>query len=170
MYQTNNLKNELKADMTATLATDLKPLNEGIVSGKNYFMLGMTALKDQINIEGNRVAGLVNNINAILSSSYNNTPNINPTASHPEISRLEGLIFDISNRLNQVDSLNDSDSIKFGGLDLRSKKEVISWLALNSPGERGGLVIDFHTLMEHVHSTITSQHGIQRLNYLYKSK
>ena len=164
------LKSELKADMTATLAADLKPLNEGIVSGQNYFMLGMTALKDQINDEGNRVDGLVNNINTTLSSSDNNTPNINTTASHPDISRLEGLILDISNRLNQVDSLNYSDSIKFCGLNLRSKKEVIAWLALNSPGERGSLVIYFHTYMAHVHNNTTGQDVIQRHNSLYKLK
>ena len=160
----------MKADITATLAADLKPLNEGIVSGQNYFMLGMNALKDQISVEGNRVDGLVNNINTTLSSSDNNTPNINTTASHPDISRLKGLTFDISNFLNQVDSLIDSESIKFSDLGLRSKKEVITWLALIYLGERGGLVIDFHTLMEHVYNTITGQDMIQRLNSLYKLK
>ena len=43
-------------------------------------------------------------------------------------------------------------------------------MAIHSPGERGGLLVDFHTLMEHIHHTITGQDVIGKLNSLYKLK
>ena len=164
------LKGEMKEHVKTTLGVDLKPLSNDIVAVQNYFMQGMNVLKVQIDAEGGRTDNLVNEVNAQKSSSHFNMSTINTTATNPDISRLEGLIFDISNRLNQADNLSDSNSIKFGGLGLRSKKEVISWLAMHSPGERGGLVMDFHTLMEHVHTTITGQDMILKLNSLYKLK
>ena len=86
------------------------------------------------------------------------------SASSTEISRLESLITEISNKVNKFDNLNDSESIKFGGLSLRSKKEVVAWLSINAPHERGGLVVDFHTLMEHVHHSINGTDAIAKLN------
>lgn len=73
-------------------------------------------------------------------------------------------------QLNKVDSLSDTCSIKFGGIGLRAKKDVTSWLALNSPGERGGLVVNFHNLMEHVQNIIMGQDVITKLNSVYKLK
>lgn len=48
---------------------------------------------------------------------------MNTTAPNPDISRLESLISGVSDRLNQVGSLNDTDSIKFGGIGSMQRKK-----------------------------------------------
>ena len=90
----------------------------------------------------------------------------NSLTPSPEIYRLEGLISGISNRMDKFDNLNDSDSIKFGGLGLRSKRIVIAWLAINSPRERGGFIVDFHMIMEHIRHVTTGSDAIAKLNGL----
>ena len=64
--------------------------------------------------------------------------------------RLDGLTIYI----NKLKSISDEDFVKHGGLGLHSKKEGISWLAINSLGERGRLVVDFYNLTEYVQHVI----------------
>jgi len=162
------IKLEQQIDDTKTL--EIKPLAVEIKAGKSYFVTGMGAIKDQLDAEGIRVDLLTNDTNSLkLSHPLHNLGGNGPISSS-EICRLEGLISGVSNRLNKFDNLNDSDSIKFGGMGLRSKREVITWLAINSPRERGGLVVDFHTLMEHIHHSTTGSDAIAKLNGLYKLK
>ena len=130
----------------------------------------MVVIKGQLDAEGIRVDHLTNDINSLKSSNPLNSCGGNGSTSSPEICRLEGLISGVSNRVNKFDNLNDSDSIKFGGMGLRSKREVIVWLAINSPRERGGLIVDFHTLMEHIYHSTTGSDAITKLNGLYKLK
>lgn len=70
----------------------------------------------------------------------------------------------------KFDKLNDVYYIKFEGLDLRSKKEVMASLAINFLGEQGGLAVDFHTLMEHIYHSTTWSDTIAKLYELYKLK
>ena len=130
----------------------------------------MVAIKDQLDAEGIRVDHLTNDINSLKSTNPLNSFGASGPTSSSEICRLDGLISSVSNQVNKFGNLNDSDSIKFGGLGLRSKREVIAWLAINSPRERGGLVVDFHTLMEHIHHSTTGSDAIAKLNGLYKLK
>lgn len=57
-------------------------------STREYFMLAMHALKVQINNEGDIIDDLVNK-HSINSPSYGTNPNMNITASHPDIYALK---------------------------------------------------------------------------------
>jgi hypothetical protein len=87
-----------------------------------------------------------------------------------DISRIEDLLSVLSKKVDDLNSLTNSEAITFSGLALKSKKESTSWLMINSPNERGGLVIDFHTFMENIQQTMVGTDSIARLNSLYKLK
>jgi hypothetical protein len=93
-----------------------------------------------------------------------------PTSIIGDIPKIEGLLSVLSKKVDNLNSLTNSEVIKFSGLALKSKKESTSWLMINSPNERGSLVTDFHTLMEHIQQNMVGTDSIARLNSLYKLK
>ena len=50
------------------------------------------------------------------------------------------------------------------------KGEADAWLDINSQNKNFGLLIDFHTLMEHVHHAITGVDALKQLQNVYKLK
>lgn len=115
-----SLQSDLEIQMKAARVLNLKPLVQDIVSGKSYFVKRMNLLlKGQMDKKDIRVDILVNDTNVLMSLIQVNIISGGATTWPPEISWLEDLIVDIFNCLNKFDSLNDSDSVKFGGLDLR---------------------------------------------------
>ena len=79
----------------------------------------MVAIKGQLDAEGVRMDHLTNDIKSLKLSNLLNSFGGNGSTPSREICRLEGLISGVSNWVNNVDNLNDSDSIKLGGLGLR---------------------------------------------------
>ena len=57
----------------------------------------------------------------------------------------------------------DGEAIAFLNLGFRSKKESDAWLVLNAPKDSFGCVLDFHTVMEHIHHQIAGIDSLSRL-------
>ena len=71
-------------------------------------------------------------------------------------------------RLTNMDS--KGDCIKFHSLGFNSKQDADAWLELHVPNGNFGLVVDFHTLMEHIHHSITGVDALKQLQNVYKLK
>ena len=75
------------------------------------------------------------------------------------------LLEDISNS-----PLSEKKAIKFYNLGFPSKGEADAWLDLHAPNGNFGFVIDFHTLMDHIHHAITGVNSLKQLQNVYKLK
>ena len=62
------------------------------------------------------------------------------------------------------------EAIKFDNLGFPSKFESDALLELHVPAGNFGYIIDFHTLMEHIHHTITGVDSLKQLQNVYKLK
>ena len=67
-------------------------------------------------------------------------------------------------------SMTDDGSIKYYNLNFPLKGEAGAWLDLHAPGGNFGFVIDFHTLLEHIHHAITGVDSLKKLQTVYKLK
>ena len=64
----------------------------------------------------------------------------------------------------------DGNAIQFYNLGFTSKSESDAWLELNSPGGNFGYLVNFHTVMEHIHQAITDVDALKQLQNVYKLK
>ena len=62
------------------------------------------------------------------------------------------------------------EAIKFNNIGFPSKFESDAWLELHMPEGNFGYLIDFHTLMEHIHHAITGVDSLKQLQNVYKLK
>ena len=106
----------------------------------------------------------ISNLSKIVSTSSSQTVD---TSSSVDLSSLE-------KRLEDLELRNNGDMkekmIKFHGLDFTSKDQADAWLELHSPQGDFGFLVDFHTLMEHVHHSITGVDSLKQLQNVYKLK
>jgi hypothetical protein len=77
---------------------------------------------------------------------------------------------DISSRVSKVTAELDEQAIRFAGLGFRSSKDANAWLLMRMPEHHCGLVVDIHIVMEHVHSSISGQDSIGRMDKSFKLK
>ena len=63
---------------------------------------------------------------------------------------------------------SEGAAIGFHNLGFRSKTESKAWLQLNAPIDQFGFIVDFHTVMEHIHQQITGVDSLSSLGKLYK--
>ena len=61
---------------------------------------------------------------------------------------------------------SEGAAVGFHNLGFRSKTEPKAWLQLNAPIDQFGFIVDFHTVMEHVHQQIT---GVDSLSQPWKA-
>ena len=62
------------------------------------------------------------------------------------------------------------EAIKFNNVAFPSKAESDAWLELHMPTGNFGYLIDFHTLMEHIHHAISGVDSLKQLQNVYKLK
>ena len=62
------------------------------------------------------------------------------------------------------------EAIKFNNLGFLSKFESDAWLELHVLAGSFGYIIDFYTLMEHIHHVITGVDSLKQLQNVYKLK
>ena len=67
-------------------------------------------------------------------------------------------------------SLSDEKAITFYNFGSLSKNESGAWLDINVPGGNFGFLIDFHTLLKHIHHAITGVDILKQLQNEYKLK
>ena len=94
------------------------------------------------------------------------------------IELIKELTSDVNGLLTQMDEVNDKVSridsqggcIKFHNLGFPSKFESDAWFEIHSPEGTFGLIVDFHTLMEHLYHAITGVDAMKQLQNVYKLK
>ena len=74
--------------------------------------------------------------------------------------RLDALTQDIS----ILNSCNDADVAKFGGLGFNTVADAGAWLETHAAGEGYGWIYDYDTLMQAVHTTFSGEDLIKRLS------
>ena len=67
-------------------------------------------------------------------------------------------------------SLKGEGTVQFHNLGFHGKSDSDAYLELHSPGGGFGFVVDFHTLMEHIHHSITGVDALKQLQTVYKLK
>ena len=86
------------------------------------------------------------------------------------VKRFELKVDAMSDRLNRLSADASKDCIRFGGLGFDSLSKASSWLAENVPDHAFGLIVDPHTVMEHIQSSIAGKACLPKMERLYKLK
>jgi hypothetical protein len=86
------------------------------------------------------------------------------------LKRFELRIDAMSDRLNRLSADASKDCIRFGGLGFDCLSKAPSWLAENVPDHAFGLIVDPHTVMEHIQSSIAGEACLPKMEKLYKLK
>jgi hypothetical protein len=76
----------------------------------------------------------------------------------------------MSDRLNHLGADASKDCIKFGGLGFVCLGKASSWWAENVPDHAFGLIVDPHTVMEHIQLSIAGEACLPKMERLYKLK
>ena len=93
----------------------------------------------------------------------------NTSAYEVEIEMLKDKVNDLEKDTAKL-SLQGEGTIQFHNLGFHGKSDSDAWLELHSPGGGFGFVVDFHTLMEHIHHAITGVDALKQLQTVYKLK
>jgi ubiquinone biosynthesis protein UbiJ len=86
------------------------------------------------------------------------------------IKSFESRIEDLSTRLSRVTAETDEQAIRFAGLGFRSAREANAWLMIHMPAHHCGLIVDVHTVLEHIQVQSFGQDSIKTLESLIKLK
>ena len=87
--------------------------------------------------------------------------------------------FDLSDLEKRMDNLelnaaagtnNASSIIRFHNLNFTLKDQADAWLETHAPHGNFGFIIDFHTLLEHIHHAINGVDSLRQLQNVYKLK
>jgi hypothetical protein len=76
----------------------------------------------------------------------------------------------VSDRVSQVTAETDEQAIQFAGLGFWLSRELNAWLVLRMPDYHCGLVVDVHTVIEHIQAAIAGTDSISMFDKLYKLK
>jgi hypothetical protein len=98
-------------------------------------------------------------------------------ADHPKpewvedvIKSFETRIEDLSTRMSRVTAETDEQAVRFAGLGFRTSREANAWLVMHMPAHHCGLIVDVHTVMEHIQVQSFGQDSIKTLESLIKLK
>ena len=148
-------KNEFEAD---EIRTNVKTVKDTLINVTRTF-------KDQISMNAR-------NINYLEKSTTSRSTNLLSDHTVEELSgdfkELKMQVDNLDDRVKNMDS--QGDVIQFHSLNFTSKSEADAWLEHHAPNGNFGLVVDFHTLMEHIHHSITGVDALKQLQNVYKLK
>ena len=145
--------------------SDTDEIKLNVKSVKDTLINVTRTFKDQISMNAR-------NINYLEKSTSSRSNNLISDHALDELSvdfkELRLQVEDLDLRLKTMDS--HGDVIKFHSLDFMSKSDADAWLEHHVPNANFGLVVDFHTLMEHIHHSITGVDALKQLQNVYKLK
>ena len=82
----------------------------------------------------------------------------------------------VTNRITKLEQemsrsrASEGEGVAFHNLGFQSRSEANAWLELNAPKNQFGFIVDFHTIMEHIHQQITGNDSLASLGKLFKLK
>ena len=124
------------------------------------------------NIIAPRVIDNITRIDTLEADSLNSNlglATVTTTTSSQDVQRLDNRMKSLEQEVAR-NRQADGDAVAFFNLGFRSKKEADAWLVMNAPKGNFGYMVDFHTVMEHVHHQITGIDSLSSLGKLYKLK
>jgi hypothetical protein len=86
------------------------------------------------------------------------------------IKSFESRIENLSTRMSKITAETDEQAIRFAGLGFRSSREANAWLMIHMPAHHCGLIVDVHTVLEHIQVQSFGQDSIKTLESLIKLK
>jgi len=104
-------------------------------------------------------------LNANISAAQS-TFNDPSTTNGEILSRIKSL----EKEMSQVRATSDHTVIQYAKLGFRSQSECDSWIELHQPKGDYGLLMDFHTVLEHAHLQLAGQKILPNLQSIYKMK
>ena len=160
----------LKSNFTSTLKSEVDnatfPVNRKVDTVKNTLIETARRLKDQTQHNTGEIDSLNRRIeNLALGGRGLPMPAENLAQ---DLDNLKERLLMLEENMEQNNS--KGEAIKFNNLGMPSKFESDAWLELNVPDGNFGLLVDFHTLMEHIHHAITGVDSLKQLQNLYKLK
>ena len=152
---------------------------------KRYERNALTTAKTFYHKSEQRIDSLTKSMGTLLLKTQRGfaqtSANINSMRNFPGIGNIPGTnnlsandILAITNRLSKVEQelsrakAAEGEAIVFHNLGFQSRNESNAWLELNAPKHQFGFVVDFHTIMEHIHQQITGMDSLASLGKLYK--
>ena len=145
------------------VTSTVNPLTTKVQAIENYLLKATQALKKEVEIERSRID--------LIQCNYSINPANNIICHALKFDTgavLETCINGIKGIVYSLKAAADTQAIKTGSLDFRSSKESDAWLEKNHPGDEFEVVLDFHTVMEHVYSSLYSNDIIKNMERVYK--
>ena len=149
-----------------SILSRVEPLESTTSSLKNTLIGVARRLKQQADVNTKDIQGIM------TSSSFSSSGPSLPKDFAADISSDVDIL---KTKLEEHDiklaKLNvTGEAIKFNSLGFISKIEADAWLELHAPNGNFGLIVDFHTLMEHIHHSITGVDALKQLQNVFKLK
>ena len=160
--QESTVKNWIQTAKKETLEDieiDVAPLKIKCNKVKTTLALVAKNLKKQADYNTQSILHLEN-------TSVNPAPGVDFSG---DIQRVEERLTILEHETANLKS-SEGESIKFHNMGFHSKRDSDAWLELHVPGGSFGFIIDFHTLMEHIHHSITGVDALKQLHNVYKLK
>ena len=151
--------NKLREEMKQTIVQSISPVEHKSLEVRQTLLTVVRSLKQQL-IHTNASIQAIKNTQVDAHSA----------------SDLSLELKDLNERMLELESNTarlankDGDAIKFHNLGFRDKSESDAWLEMHAPEGHFGLIVDFHTLMEHIHHSITGVDAMKQLQSVYKLK
>ena len=152
--------NEMKVEIDLNINSTVKPIDEKYGALRKFVISSAKSLKTQADENAKMIQDVSDKANSYDSDAWNRN----------------GLSEDDEDRFKNIEdaleklSLRQGERIRFHGLGFHGKPEADAWLELNSPSGRFGLIVDFSTIMEHIHHAITGMDALKQLQTVYKLK
>ena len=112
---------------------------------------------------------------AQTSANINSMRSFAGSGAMPEVNNQSAEdLLRVTNRITKLEQelsrskASEGEGITFNNLGFQSRSETNAWLELNAPKHQFGFIVDFHTIMEHIHQQITGMDSLASLGKLYK--
>ena len=158
--QLNNILDSEREQMKRVIQASVDPVKVMSTNVKTSLISIASSLKKQIDSNENKMNRLIQH--------HLQTPQA--TGNYDaEIEEMNDKIKDLERDTAKL-SLKGEGTVQFHSLGFHGKGDSDAWLELHSPGGGFGFVVDFHTLMEHIHHAITGVDALKQLQTVYKLK
>ena len=155
-----NLRFErFKNEMAHSMVKLIQPIEQQSSGVKDTLVSVVRSLKQQLNHTNSTMQSIQR-----IQSNSGSSSNLSL-----EVKDLNDRMLELENNTARM-TIKDGEAIKFHNLGFRDKAESDAWLEIHAPEGHFGLIVDFHTLMEHIHHSITGVDAMKQLQSVYKLK
>jgi hypothetical protein len=103
-----------------------------------------------------------------VQMSGKGVPTSGPPPSSIPVDALKEELNDVRTEVRKIQTENKPHVVKFGGLNLDSKQKAEAWISTNLASEDIGLVVDPHTVFEHIWANFTGGEFLKNFERVHK--